>query len=251
MAGDLDRALVAAHLAVAAVDAQWAAFERLAAAQFAAASQGLAAPQQFVTGKGLERVVISARSKAEPLVRERVAGRQHEYRHVAAVAGILHAPAVSHEHGNDRRAQSGLVFDDEDSRASAFFHPLWFSMSARCDKLSLLKYHRRVDHKGAATTHELAPLMKSIYSLIDLRENLLGCNQRCLAFLSSLDDPSAGERDLQRLRQPRAEADPSVKGLNSLNAADPAVLQTLQHGEFNIHGWRRTCLPSCTSHRQQ
>ena len=27
---------------------------------------------------------------------------------------------------------------------------------------------------------------------IDLREILLGCNQRYLAFLSSLDDPSAG-----------------------------------------------------------
>jgi hypothetical protein len=28
---------------------------------------------------------------------------------------------------------------------------------------------------------------------------MLGCNQRYLAFLSSLDDPSAGERDLERL----------------------------------------------------
>ncbi len=59
-----------------------------------------------------------------------------------------------------------------------------------------------MEHKDAAATRELAPLKKSIYSLIDLREILLGCNQRYLAFLSSLDDPSAGERDLQRLSQP-------------------------------------------------
>lgn len=49
---------------------------------------------------------------------------------------------------------------------------------------------------------------KTIYSLIDLREILLGCNQRYLAFLSSLDDPSAGERDLPRLSQPRFGAEP-------------------------------------------
>ena len=33
--------------------------------------------------------------------------------------------------------------------------------------------------------------------------------------------------------------DPSVKGLNFFHAADQALLRTLQHGEFNIHGWRR------------
>ena len=71
---------------------------------------------------------------------------------------------------------------------------------------------------------------------------MLGCNQRYLAFLSSLDDPSAGERDLQRLSQPRVGTDPSVKGLNFFNPADQALLRTLQHGEFNIHGWRRADL---------
>jgi len=108
--------------------------------------------------------------------------------------------------------------------------------------ISFFKHHRRVEHKGAAATRELAPLKKSIYSLIDLREILLSCNQRYLAFLSSLDDPSAGQRDLQRLSQPRVGADPPVKGLNFFNAADQALLRTLQHGEFNIHGWRRADL---------
>lgn len=108
--------------------------------------------------------------------------------------------------------------------------------------VSFFKPHRRVEHKGAAATRELAPLKKSIYSLIDLREILLGCNQRYLAFLSSLDDPSAGERDLQRLSQPRVGGDASVKGLNFFSAGDQALLRTLQHGEFNIHGWRRADL---------
>ena len=108
--------------------------------------------------------------------------------------------------------------------------------------VSFFKHHRKVEHKGAAATRELAPLKKSIYSLIDLREILLGCNQRYMAFLSSLDDPSAGERDLQRLSQPRVGTDPSVKGLNFFCATDQTLLRTLQHGEFNIHGWRRADL---------
>ena len=108
--------------------------------------------------------------------------------------------------------------------------------------VSFFKHHRRVEHKDGAATRELAPLKKSIYSLIDLREILLGCNQRYLAFLSSLDDTSAGERDLQRLSQPRVGSDPSVKGLNFFSAIDQTLLRTLQHGEFNIHGWRRADL---------
>ena len=110
------------------------------------------------------------------------------------------------------------------------------------NNVSFFKHHRKVEHKGEAATRELAPLKKSIYSLIDLREILLGCNQRYLAFLSSLDDPSAGERDLQRLSQPRVGHDPSVKGLNFFNATDQSLLRTMQRGEFNIHGWRRADL---------
>ena len=72
----------------------------------------------------------------------------------------------------------------------------------------------------------------------------MGCNPRYLAFLGSLDDPSAGQRDLQRLSQPRVSinAEQTVKGLNFFNPMEQRLLQTLQHGEFNIHGLRRADL---------
>lgn len=108
--------------------------------------------------------------------------------------------------------------------------------------VSFFKHHRKVEHTNREPTRELAPMKKTIYSLIDLREVLLGCNQRYLAFLSSLDDPSAGERDLQRLSQPRIGGEPSVKGLNFFAADEQTLLRTLQRGEFNIHGWRRADL---------
>jgi len=110
--------------------------------------------------------------------------------------------------------------------------------------VSFFKHHRKVEHRDGHSTRALAGLKKSIYSLIDLREILLGCNQRYLAFLDSLDDTSAGQRDLQRLSQPRVgvSAEQSVKGLNFFNPVEQRLLQTLQHGEFNIHGWRRSDL---------
>jgi len=110
--------------------------------------------------------------------------------------------------------------------------------------VSFFKHHRKVEHRQGSSTRELAGVKKSIYSLIDLRDILLGCNQRYLAFLSSLEDTSAGQRDLQRLSQARVSITPeqTVKGLNFFNPVEQRLLQTMQHGEFNIHGWRRSDL---------
>ena len=58
-------------------------------------------------------------------------------------------------------------------------------METTVNDVSFFKHHRKVEHKDGQLTRELAPLKKSIYSLNDLREILLGCNQRYLAFLAS------------------------------------------------------------------
>ena len=110
--------------------------------------------------------------------------------------------------------------------------------------VSFFKHHRKVEHRDGHSTRELAGLKKSIYSLIDLREILLGCNGRYLAFLASLDDASAGTRDLQRLSQPKLDVDGKqrVKGLNFFSTAEQTLLKALQYGEFNIHGCRRADL---------
>ena len=64
---------------------------------------------------------------------------------------------------------------------------------------SFFKHHRKVEHRSGRATRQVAPLKKSIYSLIDLREILLGCNQRYLEFLCSLNDYSGGQRALERV----------------------------------------------------
>ncbi|MEI8158976.1 MAG: hypothetical protein WCH60_19130 [Burkholderiales bacterium] len=95
--------------------------------------------------------------------------------------------------------------------------------------VSFFKHHRKVEHREGSSTREPAGIKKSIYSLIDLREILLGCNQRYLAFLGSLEDTSTGQRDLQRLSQPRVSVttEQTVKGLNFFNPVKQRLLQTL------------------------
>jgi hypothetical protein len=71
--------------------------------------------------------------------------------------------------------------------------------------VSFFKHHRKVEHRERPATRALAPVKKTIYSLIDLREILLGCCRRYLQYLSALDDHSAGVRALDRL-EPRIAA---------------------------------------------
>ena len=108
--------------------------------------------------------------------------------------------------------------------------------------VSFFKHHRKVEHQDRHATRELAPLKKSIYSLIDLREILLGCNRRYLEFLSALEDTASGERDLARLCEPHSEGERTIKGLNFFARAEQRLLRALQRPEFNIHGMRRADL---------
>jgi hypothetical protein len=105
--------------------------------------------------------------------------------------------------------------------------------------VSFFKHHRKVEHRDGPPTRGLAPVKKTIYSLIDLREIMLGCNRRYLEHLSALDDVSAGVRALGQVTRPRTVGDKSVKGINFFAAEDSALLHALQNPRVNIAGIRR------------
>ena len=108
--------------------------------------------------------------------------------------------------------------------------------------VSFFKHHRKVEHRNGPPTRELACVKKSIYSLVDLREILLGCNRRYLAHLSALDDFSAGVRALGRLTRPHTAGGKTVRGINFFAPADKDLLQALQNPRVNIAGVRRADL---------
>jgi hypothetical protein len=105
--------------------------------------------------------------------------------------------------------------------------------------VSFFKHHRKVEHRKGPATRGLAPVKKSIYSLIDLRSILLGCNRRYLAHLSALDDFSASVRALGRITKPHDVDGKTVKGINFVEPGDGALLHALQNPRVNIAGIRR------------
>ncbi len=53
-------------------------------------------------------------------------------------------------------------------------------IEATVNKVSFFKRRRRVEHRDGRGTRELAGHRKPIYSLIDLREILSGCDIPCM-----------------------------------------------------------------------
>jgi hypothetical protein len=108
--------------------------------------------------------------------------------------------------------------------------------------VSFFKHHRKVEHRDGPPTRAIAPVKKTIYSLIDLREILSACNRRYLAHLSALEDFSAGVRALDRLTKPRSVEGKTIRGVNFFDPIDNALLHALQNPKVNIAGVRRADL---------
>lgn len=110
------------------------------------------------------------------------------------------------------------------------------------------KHHCKVEHRDGHPSRELAAVKKSIYSLIDLREILLGCNRRYLEFLPALDDFSAGNCSLDKLTAHKVVDGHRVKGFNFFDKTEHALLCALQRPCFNINGVRRADLKPFLTH---
>jgi hypothetical protein len=118
-------------------------------------------------------------------------------------------------------------------------HGIVLRIETTANDVSFFKHHRKVEHRKGPATRALAPVKKSIYSLIDLREILLGCNRRYLTHLSALDDFSAGVRALERVTKQHDVDGRTVKGINFFEPGDSALLHALQNPRVNIAGIRR------------
>lgn len=115
--------------------------------------------------------------------------------------------------------------------------------------VSFFKHHRRVEHRDGSWEMKLAPMRKTIYSLPPLAVLTQAANRRYLAFLSTLEDPSAGLPQLDRVTRPVREGDRTYRGFNFLADDDVTLLLAITRGEFNISGFQnkdlRRHLPDC------
>jgi hypothetical protein len=177
----------------------------------------------------------------EQLIRQTVLSVKAD--HVASFRGRHITPQLAQEIGSQfSRRIEGTCVKHRFGKCSIKMYDksgIVLRIETTTNDVSFFKHHRKVEHRDKPPTRELASVKKSIYSLIDLREILFGCNRRYLAHLSALDDFSAGVRALNRLTKPRKLEAKTVKGINFFEPGDSALLHALQNPRVNIAGIRR------------
>ena len=102
---------------------------------------------------------------------------------------------------------------------------------------TFFSHHRKVEQRDGPPTCELAPLKKSIFSLRDLRGLMHAACARYLAWLSRLEDRSAGKVDLDKLSRPAQDAAArSWRGFNLFLRADLQGVLAVLAAEHQISG---------------
>jgi hypothetical protein len=104
--------------------------------------------------------------------------------------------------------------------------------------VSFFKHYRKVEHRDGTTEMKYAPMRKSIYSLPALAELLRASNRRYIEFISTIEDPSGGINDLDRMSRPVYRNKRSYRGFNLFHGRDIELFRTIVRGEFTIHGFR-------------
>jgi hypothetical protein len=100
------------------------------------------------------------------------------------------------------------------------------------------KHHRRVEHRDGTWTMKNAQVRKTIYSLPDLQELMRAANRRYLEFLSALEDPTDGIRNLEKLSRRVHDGQRTHRGFNLFDSEDRAVFEAIVRGEFDISGFQ-------------
>jgi len=177
----------------------------------------------------------------EQLIRQTVLTVKAE--HIASFLGRRITPALEQEVGSHYITRPfGTCVKHRFGNAAIKMYDkggIVLRIETTANDVSVFKHHRRVEHRNGPPTMQMAEVRKTIYSLTDLREIMLGCNRRYLAHLAALDDFSSGVRALDRLTKPRRVEGKRVKGVNFFSPEDKALLHALQDPRVNLVGIRR------------
>lgn len=104
--------------------------------------------------------------------------------------------------------------------------------------VSSFKHHRRVEHRDGTWKMKNAQVRKTIYSLPDLLNLMAAANRRYLEFLSALEDPTAGIKNLERISRRTSDGQRTHRGFNLFESEDRAVFEAIVRGEFDISGFQ-------------
>ena len=102
--------------------------------------------------------------------------------------------------------------------------------------VTFFKQYREVDRRNGNAETKWAKMKKTIYSLPALQGLLRASNHRYLAFLSEVDTPDVGIKQLQKITSSQTENLHRYKGFNPFHEDDAKLFRVIAHGEFCIQG---------------
>jgi hypothetical protein len=105
------------------------------------------------------------------------------------------------------------------------------------NNVTSFKHYRRVEHRDGTWEMKNASVRKTIYSLPDLQELMRAANRRYLEFLSALEDPTAGIKNLEKISQRVHDGQRTQRGFNLFDSTDRAVFEAIVRGELDISGF--------------
>ena len=117
-------------------------------------------------------------------------------------------------------------------------HGLALRIETTINDVSFFKHYRTVEHRDGSRSLKMAAMKKGIYSLGALSELMRAANRRYLAFISDIDDPSAGLKVLRKISKSVTENNRPYKGFNLFNNDDLKLFEAICSGAFNISGFK-------------
>ena len=103
--------------------------------------------------------------------------------------------------------------------------------------VTYFRHYRKVVGRDGSSEYKVTALKKSIYSLGDLKGLMQAATVRYLAFISTLEDRSGGQVNLEKITGAvKDERERSWRGFNFFCRADESVLLAILRGEYQISG---------------
>jgi len=193
-------------------------------------------------------VVFRQQAKFQPLYEAIVRTAVHVIKaeHVAMFLGHKLSGAYEGEVGNDfsTRIQGTRIRHHMGPASLKLYDKVGLIARVECtaNDVSFFRHHRYVEQRNGERVFKLAPLRKSIYSLNDLRQLMLGANARYFAFMACLDNPDAAQKALAKMAAPAKIKGRSFRGFDLFLDPDYRLLLTLSRGEWSISGFRASDL---------
>lgn len=105
------------------------------------------------------------------------------------------------------------------------------------NNVSAIKVHRDVEQKNGETVNKLAPMKKSIYSMLHVVEFAKTAISRYLDFLAKMENRDKGAKELRRLTERKTENNKNYKGFNPFNSEESLIFETIVKAGFIAFGF--------------